>query len=86
LHLRIIVRYLHYDGSLRVPLSSIDQHSVAIGERTGAILMRMIESKVPSPMNVILDPLLVVRASSMRVAKDASTSLPAKPGTNASQP
>ncbi len=59
---------LHYDDSLRVPLSSIDQHSSMIGERTGGILLRIIESKVrPQTMSVILDPSLVVRSSSMRI-------------------
>ena len=59
---------LHYDDSLRVPLSSIDQHSSMIGERTGGILLRFIESKVrPQTMSVILDPSLVVRSSSMRI-------------------
>jgi LacI family transcriptional regulator len=58
---------LHYDNSLRVPLSSIDQHTSALAERTGGILLRLIESKVgPSPMSVILDPALVVGASTMR--------------------
>jgi LacI family transcriptional regulator len=58
---------LHYDSSLRVPLSSINQHSQMIGERTGSILLRIIESKVrPHPMSVILDPSLEVRASTMR--------------------
>lgn len=60
---------LHYDSSLRVPLSSIDQHSQMIGERTGAILLNMIESKVrPQPISVILTPALVVRSSTMRRA------------------
>lgn len=58
---------LHYDSSLRVPLSSIDQHSSAIGERTAQILLRWMETKTPpQPMSVILDPSLVVRASSLR--------------------
>jgi len=58
---------LHYDTSLRVPLSSVDQHSQMIGERAGSILLNMIESKVrPHPMVVILDPALVVRSSTMR--------------------
>lgn len=61
---------LHYDNSLRVPLSSIDQHSSTIGERTGNILLHLIESKVrPGPMSVILDPSLVVRASSLRLPR-----------------
>jgi LacI family transcriptional regulator len=58
---------LHYDISLRVPLSSIDQHSQMIGERAGSILLNMIESKArPHPKVVILDPALVIRASTMR--------------------
>ncbi len=70
---------LHYSGSLRVPLSSIDQRSVTIGERTGGILLRMIESKVrPSPVSIILDPLLVVRASSMRVSQEGNGAQSAK--------
>lgn len=58
---------LHYDSVLRVPLSSIDQHSHLIGERTGQIVLRLIESKVrPQSVNVILDPSLVVRESTQR--------------------
>jgi LacI family transcriptional regulator len=65
---------LHYDGSLRVPLSSIDQNSKLIGERAGSILLRMIESKKrPNPVNVTLDPSLVVRSSTM---KDSRASKP----------
>jgi LacI family transcriptional regulator len=58
---------LHYDSSLRVPLSSIDQHTQMIGEHAGRILLNMIESKVrPDPVVVILDPALVVRSSTIR--------------------
>ena len=58
---------LHYDGSLRVPLSSIDQHSQLIGESAASILLSIIESRVrPNPTVVILDPTLVVRASTIR--------------------
>ncbi len=58
---------LHYDGLLRVPLTSIDQHSAAIGERTAQILLQLIESKTPpQPASVILSPSLIVRASSQR--------------------
>jgi LacI family transcriptional regulator len=58
---------LHYDALLRVPLSSVDQHSHLIGERTGEILPRMIESKAGvQPVSVILDPSLVVRSSTLR--------------------
>jgi LacI family transcriptional regulator len=58
---------LHYNGSLRVPLSSIDQSSTVIGERTAAILLGMIESKTrPETVSVILEPSLVMRASTMK--------------------
>jgi LacI family transcriptional regulator len=58
---------LHYDQSLRVPLSSVDQNSQGIGERTAGILLSMLESKVrPQPMSIILEPSLVIRASSVR--------------------
>lgn len=67
---------LHYDDSLRVPLSSVDQHTAAIGKRTANILLRLIESKVPPrPTRVILEPSLAVRASSMKkAARRASSS------------
>jgi LacI family transcriptional regulator len=58
---------LHYDPSLRIPLSSVDQKTQQIGERTAAILLGILESKVrPQPTSVILEPSLVARASSVR--------------------
>jgi LacI family transcriptional regulator len=58
---------LHYNGSLRVPLSSIDQHSQLIGERAGHMTLDLIEQKVrPQPRSIILEPALVVRESSDR--------------------
>ena len=58
---------LHYDRLLRVPLSSIDQNCPGISERTAEILLGLLESKVrPQPMSIILEPSLVVRASSMK--------------------
>jgi LacI family transcriptional regulator len=57
---------LHYNNSLRVPLSSMDQRSSTIGERTAAILLRAMEAKTkPRPVSVILEPSLVVRESSL---------------------
>ncbi|MGC8550835.1 MAG: LacI family DNA-binding transcriptional regulator [Acidobacteriaceae bacterium] len=57
---------LHYNSSLRVPLSSIDQRSSTIGERTAKLLLRAIESKTkPRPVSVILEPSLVARESSL---------------------
>lgn len=58
---------LHYDRLLRVPLSSVDQKSQDIGERTAGILLGILESKVRrQPMSTILEPTLAIRASSMR--------------------
>jgi LacI family transcriptional regulator len=63
---------LHYDSSLRVPLSSIDQHSKEIGEHTGSILLKLIESTTPpTPTSVILQPSLVARSSTLRVRRSA---------------
>jgi LacI family transcriptional regulator len=58
---------LHYDSVLRVPLSSVDQNSHAIGQRTAEILLGILESKVrPQPKSIILEPSLAIRESSMR--------------------
>lgn len=65
---------LHFDGSLRVPLSSIDQRSQMIGERAAAILLNIFDSKAqPQSISVVLDPALVVRASSMKKSQAKSS-------------
>jgi len=55
----------HYSSKLRVPLSSIDQRAGQIGERTAKMIIALLE-KPPSlrPRTVVLEPELVVRASS----------------------
>lgn len=58
---------LHYDDCLRVGLSSIDQHSEQIGQYAAEIILNLIESKnVPAIRRVILEPALIVRASTSR--------------------
>ena len=66
---------LHYDDSLRVPLSSIDQHSRQIGEEAARIALGILNSKIPpKPQTVVLQPELVVRRSTERhPAKRASS-------------
>jgi LacI family transcriptional regulator len=55
---------LNYSEWLRVPLTSIDQRSHLIGQRAGEILLSMIEGREwPAPAKVILEPALVIRAS-----------------------
>jgi len=58
---------LHFDKSLRVALSSIDQQSAAIGERTGKLLLSIIEAKTPpQPKCIMLEPAVVARESTRR--------------------
>jgi LacI family transcriptional regulator len=80
---------LHYDTSLRVPLSSIDQHSSLIGQRAGEIVLELIESKVQQPSrSIILDPSLVIRSSSRRQAHATTPASPVKkkPGERSVSP
>jgi LacI family transcriptional regulator len=63
---------LHYDNCLRVPLSSVDQHSEEIGKRAGELVLSIVEAKRrPLPTRFILDPALVVRASTQRSERHA---------------
>jgi len=56
-----------YDDELRVPLSSIDQQTKQIGERTARLTLSLLESKTRSrTKTVIVEPQLVVRASTNR--------------------
>jgi LacI family transcriptional regulator len=58
---------LHYDDSLRVPLSSIDQHSRRIGEEAARVALRILNSKAQlKPETIVLQPELVVRRSTER--------------------
>jgi LacI family transcriptional regulator len=59
---------LHYDAVLRVPLTSIDQQSSKMAEETAGLALALIESKERvRPFSIILDPKLIVRASTQRV-------------------
>jgi LacI family transcriptional regulator len=64
---------LHYDDSLRVPLSSIDQHSKRIGEEAARIALATLSSKVPpKPETVVLQPELIMRGSTLRAARNGA--------------
>jgi LacI family transcriptional regulator len=59
---------LHFAKSLRVPLSSVDQQSKAIGERAGKLVLTLIEAKVaPQPKSIMLEPAIVARHSTQRL-------------------
>ena len=58
---------LHYDSSLKAPLSSIDHHSDLIGVRAAEMLLRQLkDKKARTHQHIVLQPTLVVRQSSQR--------------------
>ncbi len=55
---------VHYSDLLRVPLSTIDQSSTAIGQQAADILIKAIGAKRKrTPKTVIIDPILIARES-----------------------
>ncbi len=61
---------LHYDGSLKASLSSMDHHSGQIGVRAGKLLLERLKAKTSkTTRQVVLRPTLVVRDSSVRRGK-----------------
>ena len=58
---------VHYSDLLRVPLSTIDQSSTAIGETAADLLVNCMDARKPSPArHIFIPPRLVVRDSSRR--------------------
>jgi LacI family transcriptional regulator len=56
-----------YSDFLRVPLTSIDQDSSAIGSHAAAMALSLVEARTPArPRIELVSPRLVVRASSLR--------------------
>jgi len=56
-----------YADFLRIPLTSVDQQSDGIGERTARMAMALLENGASSRgKTVLLEPQLVVRASTLR--------------------
>ncbi len=57
-----------YADLLRVPLTSVDQQSSAIGEKAAELSLKLIGAKNPlRPAEILLEPKLIVRASSRRM-------------------
>ena len=66
---------LHYDDSLRVSLSSVDQRIPQIAQEAARITLRILGSKVVrKPQSIVLEPQLVVRASTQRTVAKRSPS------------
>ncbi|MEP7365058.1 MAG: LacI family DNA-binding transcriptional regulator [Acidobacteriota bacterium] len=58
---------VHYSDLLRVPLSTIDQSSGQLGESAARLLLECMQSSEPiKPKRMMIEPRLVVRASSQR--------------------
>jgi LacI family transcriptional regulator len=58
---------IHYDEALRVPLSSIDQHSHEMGLRVAELALALMRRQDNAlPRKILLSPTLVVRESSRR--------------------
>jgi len=60
---------VHYSDLLRVPLSTVDQSSSALGEIAAEMLFDCMQAKTPPPpKHVYIPPRLIVRESSLRKA------------------
>ena len=67
---------LHYDSSLRVALSSIDQQSRQMGERAAKLVLQLVESKTPlRPRNIVLESKVVPRLSTQRTRRPKASSV-----------
>lgn len=62
-----------YDKFLKVPLTSVDQQSVGIGQKAAKLALQLLD--VPSPLppkSILLEPKLVVRESTVKIAQGAA--------------
>jgi LacI family transcriptional regulator len=58
---------LLYNKFLKIPLSSVDQQTAAIGLKAGTLALQLIEAEGPvPPQRILLEPKLVVRESTQR--------------------
>ena len=61
-----------YADFLRVPLSSINQHTDEIGKAAAKLALRILENPPARPKRILLAPQLVERASTRRVQQSSS--------------
>lgn len=63
---------LLYNKFLKVPLSSIDQQTAAIGQKAGKLALQLIGAGTPiAPQRILLEPKLVARKSTQRKIEKA---------------
>lgn len=63
---------MHYSDLLRVPLSTVDQGTAAIGSQAARLLLDRMSKPDESPRQVTLPPRLIVRGSSMKPDRPAA--------------
>ena len=62
---------LLYNKFLKIPLTSVDQQTTAIGQKAGTLALQLIEAGEPiPPRRILLEPKLVVRESTRRQAEE----------------
>ncbi|MFN7994584.1 MAG: LacI family DNA-binding transcriptional regulator [Bryobacteraceae bacterium] len=58
---------VRYGAFLRVPLSTVDQQSIGIGDQTARLVLKLIQASThAAPKSILLGPKLIVRASTRR--------------------
>jgi LacI family transcriptional regulator len=58
-----------YNKFLKVPLTSVDQQTMAIGQKAGKLALQLIEAGEPvPPQRILLEPKLIIRKSTQREA------------------
>ena len=60
---------VRYSEFLRVPLTSIDQNCVGLGQRTARLALQLLKQPSIRPKSYLLQPTLIVRESSLRAGK-----------------
>lgn len=58
---------VHYSDLLRVPLTTVDQSSLLLGQTAAELLLQAFDAKTaPVPRRIMFSPRLIVRESSQR--------------------
>lgn len=62
-----------YDRFLKVPLTSVDQQSMGIGQKAAKLALQLLDVPTPLPAkSILLEPKLVIRESTVKTAQRAA--------------
>jgi LacI family transcriptional regulator len=76
-----------YGEFLGVPLSTVDQRRIEIGTTAASLLLQLIrEEQIYNSESILIEPELVIRASSLRNARSPQAFPLARPGETADRP